>query len=307
MCRDLLRTDYENSLHHLPLQTLIRGVRNRVNVRNGIASTRIAQAQALRLIPLSVQVKLNLSLLEDINDDLEFCFKVAKESIIILPGRVVGLRNWLRITFAVELELLIDGFSRLKNFARVVESCGLFFVFNPSVVLRWWFGDRFSLLQALRTTLLGMDPLILAAVLFDWSCLVAAGVSFGRLLKDGSVPGGSVWRIWVLFRMAAPFLKGLSFMLGLGCKRKAGVRFLFSVNGEDASNLRKRFLLAQPPYRSCDYGGSRREHEPCCREFEFTRGLVAGQASRQNWIGGGNWLLLPLTWFWLFSAKPWVL
>ncbi|CAE6200763.1 unnamed protein product [Arabidopsis arenosa] len=65
-------------------------------------STRIAQAQALRLIPLSVQVKLNLSLLEDINDDLEFCFKVAKESIIILP---------------VELELLIDGFSRLKNFA----------------------------------------------------------------------------------------------------------------------------------------------------------------------------------------------
>jgi len=33
-----------------------------------------------------------------------------------LVGQAVGLKNWLRITFAVELELLIEGFSRLKNF-----------------------------------------------------------------------------------------------------------------------------------------------------------------------------------------------
>lgn len=34
-----------------------------------------------------MQVKLNLSLLEDINDDIDFCFKLAKEeSVIILPG-----------------------------------------------------------------------------------------------------------------------------------------------------------------------------------------------------------------------------
>ncbi|KAL1219372.1 Tyrosine aminotransferase [Cardamine amara subsp. amara] len=64
-------------------------------------------------------VKLDLTLLEDINDDLEFCCKLAKEeSLIILPGRAVGLKNWLRITFAVELELLIDGLSRLNNFAQ---------------------------------------------------------------------------------------------------------------------------------------------------------------------------------------------
>ncbi|KAG2325314.1 hypothetical protein Bca52824_008042 [Brassica carinata] len=64
-------------------------------------------------------VKLNLSLLEDISDDLDFCCKLAKEeSVIILPGGAVGLKNWLRITFAVELDLLIDGFSRLKNFAQ---------------------------------------------------------------------------------------------------------------------------------------------------------------------------------------------
>ncbi|KAL1210200.1 Tyrosine aminotransferase [Cardamine amara subsp. amara] len=64
-------------------------------------------------------VKLNLSLLEDISDDLDFCTKLAKEeSVIILPGRAVGLMNWLRLTFAVELELLVDGLSRLKNFAQ---------------------------------------------------------------------------------------------------------------------------------------------------------------------------------------------
>ncbi|CAF2114499.1 hypothetical protein Bca4012_096372 [Brassica carinata] len=63
-------------------------------------------------------VKLELSVLEDIKDDLEFCCKLAKEeSLIILPGRSVGLKNWLRITFAVEPELLKDGLSRLNKFA----------------------------------------------------------------------------------------------------------------------------------------------------------------------------------------------
>lgn len=34
------------------------------------------------------QVKLNLSLLEDICDDIDFCFKLTKEeSVIILPGK----------------------------------------------------------------------------------------------------------------------------------------------------------------------------------------------------------------------------
>ncbi|KFK40435.1 hypothetical protein AALP_AA3G372900 [Arabis alpina] len=64
-------------------------------------------------------VKLDLSVLEDISDDLDFCCKLAKEeSLIILPGRSVGLKNWLRITFAVELELLKDGLVRLNNFAQ---------------------------------------------------------------------------------------------------------------------------------------------------------------------------------------------
>ncbi|XP_059663189.1 probable aminotransferase TAT2 [Cornus florida] len=64
-----------------------------------------------------VMVKLNLSTLEDINDDLDFCVKLAKEeSVIILPGVAVGLRNWLRITFAIEPSSLKEGLGRIKAF-----------------------------------------------------------------------------------------------------------------------------------------------------------------------------------------------
>lgn len=35
-----------------------------------------------------MQMKLNLSLLEDISDDIDFCFKLAREEfVIILPGK----------------------------------------------------------------------------------------------------------------------------------------------------------------------------------------------------------------------------
>ncbi|XVF66788.1 hypothetical protein PTKIN_Ptkin10aG0066200 [Pterospermum kingtungense] len=66
-----------------------------------------------------VMVKLNISMLEDINDDLEFCMKLAKEeSVIILPGIAVGLKNWLRVTFAIESSFLEEGLIRLKAFCQ---------------------------------------------------------------------------------------------------------------------------------------------------------------------------------------------
>ncbi|KAI3981653.1 hypothetical protein MKX01_027248 [Papaver californicum] len=50
---------------------------------------------------------------------MEFCFKLAKEeSLIILPGTAVGMKNWLRITFAVEPSSLQDGLLRLKAFCQ---------------------------------------------------------------------------------------------------------------------------------------------------------------------------------------------
>ncbi|OVA11519.1 Aminotransferase [Macleaya cordata] len=64
-------------------------------------------------------VKFNSSLMEDIDDDMDFCIKLAKEeSIIILPGIAVGLKNWLRITFAIEPTSLQDGMGRLKAFCQ---------------------------------------------------------------------------------------------------------------------------------------------------------------------------------------------
>lgn len=64
-----------------------------------------------------VIVKLNLSLLEDIEDDIDFCVKLAKEeSVVVLPGVAVGLKNWLRITFAIEPSSLKEGLGRIKVF-----------------------------------------------------------------------------------------------------------------------------------------------------------------------------------------------
>ncbi|OIT02593.1 PREDICTED: tyrosine aminotransferase-like [Nicotiana attenuata] len=64
-----------------------------------------------------VMVKLHLNLVADIEDDLDFCLKLAKEeSLIILPGVAVGLKNWLRITFACEPSSLEDGLKRLNSF-----------------------------------------------------------------------------------------------------------------------------------------------------------------------------------------------
>ncbi|XP_047342774.1 probable aminotransferase TAT2 [Impatiens glandulifera] len=66
-----------------------------------------------------VMVKLDVSVLENILDDMDFCSKLAKEeSVVILPGFAVGLKNWLRISFAVEPASLIEGIKRLKEFCK---------------------------------------------------------------------------------------------------------------------------------------------------------------------------------------------
>ncbi|CAL0333742.1 unnamed protein product [Lupinus luteus] len=66
---------------------------------------------------MAMMVKLNLSLLEDISDDIDFCFKLAKEeSVILLPGTAVGLKDWLRITFAADSSAVREGMGRIKSF-----------------------------------------------------------------------------------------------------------------------------------------------------------------------------------------------
>ncbi|PON34848.1 Aspartate 1-decarboxylase, pyridoxal-dependent [Parasponia andersonii] len=66
-----------------------------------------------------IQVKLNISLLDDTNDDLEFCLKLAQEqSVVIVPGMALGMKNWLRTTFAIEPSLLEDGLRRINAFCK---------------------------------------------------------------------------------------------------------------------------------------------------------------------------------------------
>ncbi|PHU12390.1 Nicotianamine aminotransferase A [Capsicum chinense] len=64
-----------------------------------------------------LMAKLNLSFLEGINSDLEFCTRLAREeSVVVLPGEALGMKNWVRVTFAVEISVLEDGLSRIKAF-----------------------------------------------------------------------------------------------------------------------------------------------------------------------------------------------
>ncbi|XP_062218893.1 nicotianamine aminotransferase 1-like [Phragmites australis] len=66
-----------------------------------------------------VMVKLNLYLLEGIHDDIDFCCQLAKEeSVILCPGSVLGMQNWVRITFAIDSSSLLDGLERIKSFCQ---------------------------------------------------------------------------------------------------------------------------------------------------------------------------------------------
>nr|KYP53363.1 Tyrosine aminotransferase [Cajanus cajan] len=66
---------------------------------------------------MAVMVEINISQIKDIVDDMDFCAKLAEEeSVILLPGVTVGLKNWLRISYAVKTSDLVDGLNRIKAF-----------------------------------------------------------------------------------------------------------------------------------------------------------------------------------------------
>lgn len=64
-----------------------------------------------------VMAKLDLSCLDGFSDDIDFCCRLAKEeSVIVLPGTALGMKDWVRITFAIDLPSLEDGLERVKSF-----------------------------------------------------------------------------------------------------------------------------------------------------------------------------------------------
>lgn len=64
-----------------------------------------------------VMVKINISSFVDIRDDIEFSAMLSKEeSVIVLPGSPIGLKNWIRVTFAISPSVLEEGLDRITAF-----------------------------------------------------------------------------------------------------------------------------------------------------------------------------------------------
>jgi tyrosine aminotransferase len=64
-----------------------------------------------------VMVKINISGFVDIRDDIEFSAMLCKEeSVIVLPGSPIGLKNWIRVTFAISPSVLEEGLDRISAF-----------------------------------------------------------------------------------------------------------------------------------------------------------------------------------------------
>lgn len=84
----MLQEDKGNSLHDLSTETArIHGFDGREPT---FCNTWHLEDEIVYLLNylLDLQVKLNLSKVNDITDDIDFCFKLAQEeSVIILPGK----------------------------------------------------------------------------------------------------------------------------------------------------------------------------------------------------------------------------
>lgn len=66
-----------------------------------------------------VMAKLDLSCLDGIQDDLDFCCMLAKEeSVIVLPGSALGMKDWIRITFAMDIPTLENALERITSFCQ---------------------------------------------------------------------------------------------------------------------------------------------------------------------------------------------